>query len=144
MSSWWFFCLESVSAFTGTGRAIQVNFPVTWDLKGSMVGRSSGTQSPTQKESPKTAVDPNPQKKPCDQKKPTSKKMKWKVTKKNTFFLRLVCGRFKIWSCFGERKHRSLDFCWGEGCEHQATLSFLTWHHQSILETTTWLSSWIV
>eukprot|EP00434_Breviolum_minutum_P019128 symbB.v1.2.016860.t1/scaffold1298.1/size126199/3 len=29
---------------------LPVNFPVTWDLKGSMVGRSSGTQSPTQKD----------------------------------------------------------------------------------------------
>jgi len=29
---------------------LPVNFPVTWDLKGSMVGRSSGTQSPAQKD----------------------------------------------------------------------------------------------
>ena len=94
MSSWWFFCLESVSAFTGTGRAIQVNFPVTWDLKGSMVGRSSGTQSPTQKESPKTAVDPNPKKKPYDQKKTHVKEDEMESDQKKHVFFKISLWSF--------------------------------------------------
>ena len=37
--------------------AAQVRFPITWDLKGSMVGRQSGSEKRAQKD-PRTANNP--------------------------------------------------------------------------------------
>jgi hypothetical protein len=50
--------VDGIGQQTWAGRHCQMRFPITWDLKGSMVGRQSGTEKRAQKD--RTTILPYP------------------------------------------------------------------------------------